>query len=555
MDTKRLVESAVRKYIEEYTPDRNYSQLNDVYKKSNQGAFLHIGRIFKLSMKGINESRTLKTIRNVVSGLGSKIIIFVFAFAVRTTFVRVLGAEYNGINGLFTNIFSVICFADIGLENALSFSLYKELKNGNRKKILELVSGYKKIYMYFAIFIALIGMFLMFFLRYVVNSSIGLPEIYLYYILYLANAVATYLFVYKTVVLSADQNVYIYNFVFTADKIIQYLAQLFVLILWKNMLLYLVIQLICTLGQNIVLNYITCEKYSYLKKIPENDNKGIDKVIISNVKDTIIYRLANVMINNTDNIIISTIIGTYFAGLYSNYYMLVQYIAGIIYIAGNGVVASVGNLNAEKDLKKTYQYFKTINLIYSIIGNIYLCCFVNCIQQFVPIWIGEEYLLDNLFMYCLVSQFYIGIIMRPVCIFRETFGLFSKVKISMMIAALINIILSFVLGDFLGITGVVLASITSIVSTQFWYEPIILFKYMNIDVNGYYKQELKYLVESLLLLLVSRFVCNWIGTSLIDVIMRGIVSGGIALIGSVLLNINTDGMKLLINKARLLIKK
>jgi hypothetical protein len=78
---------------------------------------------------------------------------------------------------------------------------------------------------------------------------------------------------------------------------------------------------------------------------------------------------------------------------------------------------------------------------------------------------------------------------------------------------------------------------------------------MNIDVNGYYKQELKYLVESLMLLLVSRFVCNWIGTSLIDVIMRGIVSGGIALIGSVLLNINTDGMKLLINKAKLLIKK
>jgi glycosyltransferase involved in cell wall biosynthesis len=39
MDTKRLVESAVRKYIEEYTPDRNYSKLNDVYKKSNQGVF------------------------------------------------------------------------------------------------------------------------------------------------------------------------------------------------------------------------------------------------------------------------------------------------------------------------------------------------------------------------------------------------------------------------------------------------------------------------------------------------------------------------------------
>ena len=58
-------------------------------------------------------SRSRKSIRNIFMGFGSKFILMIFAFYTRTVFIRLLGVEYNGINGLFSNILSILSLTEL----------------------------------------------------------------------------------------------------------------------------------------------------------------------------------------------------------------------------------------------------------------------------------------------------------------------------------------------------------------------------------------------------------------------------------------------------------
>ena len=90
--------------------------------------------------------RTANAKRNITTGLLNKLLIMILAFASRTFFIRLLGAEYTGINGLYTNILSVLSLAELGLGNVLMFYLYSALKDYDEDRINRLVFSFKKIY-------------------------------------------------------------------------------------------------------------------------------------------------------------------------------------------------------------------------------------------------------------------------------------------------------------------------------------------------------------------------------------------------------------------------
>ena len=65
--------------------------------------------------------RSSKALKNVATGLINKVLMLFLAFATRTLFIRLLGAEYTGVSSLYTNILSVLSLAELGLSNVLMF--------------------------------------------------------------------------------------------------------------------------------------------------------------------------------------------------------------------------------------------------------------------------------------------------------------------------------------------------------------------------------------------------------------------------------------------------
>ena len=91
-------------------------------------------------------SRTEYSIMNMIAGLGGYALNTVLGFACRIVFTRYLAADYLGVNGLFTNILTMLSLAELGIGSAVVYALYKPLAENDTKKCTMLMQLYKKVY-------------------------------------------------------------------------------------------------------------------------------------------------------------------------------------------------------------------------------------------------------------------------------------------------------------------------------------------------------------------------------------------------------------------------
>ena len=277
----------------------------------------------------MDNGRSAKSVRNVATGLVNKISMMVLAFATRTIFIRLLGAEYTGISSLYTNILSVLSLAEMGMGNVLMFYLYGALKDNDEERIKGLVDEFRKIYLTIILIVLAVGIAIIPFLRYIVHSSLDSKELVGYYMLYLINSVSSYFVVYRTMVLSADQKNYISNIVNTVSTILMYIFQIVYLLLIGDFWGYLAIQVLHTIGANLVLNQISLKHYPYLRgksgKTKNDKRKVNQRELFKNIKATFLFKISDTILDQTDSIIISVMFGTVVVGYYSNYYMPVSY--------------------------------------------------------------------------------------------------------------------------------------------------------------------------------------------------------------------------------------
>lgn len=141
----------------------------------------------------MTESRTKNSMKNVIMGLLVQVITVLLTFITRTIFIKVLGEDYLGINGLFTNILAVLSMAEMGIGTAIVYSMYKPLKDNDTKKLNALVNYYKKLYNIIALIVLLVGLAILPFLDSIVQLDREIENLKLYYILFLLNSVVSYL--------------------------------------------------------------------------------------------------------------------------------------------------------------------------------------------------------------------------------------------------------------------------------------------------------------------------------------------------------------------------
>ena len=127
-----------------------------------------------------SESRKFNSIKNVVFGYGNQILTLILSFVTRTVFIKTLGEDYLGINGLFSDVLMMLSMADLGFGTAMTYSFYKPIAEGDEKRIAALIYFYKKVYNIIAIAVAAIGLLIVPFLKYLVNLDQGIPHLKLY---------------------------------------------------------------------------------------------------------------------------------------------------------------------------------------------------------------------------------------------------------------------------------------------------------------------------------------------------------------------------------------
>ena len=195
--------------------------------------------------------------------------------------------------------------------------------------------------------------------------------------------------------------------------------------------------------------------YPFLRKKQKHEPMHRKQELNDNIRSMFLYKLATILINNTDNILISVMLGTVFVGYYSNYASLTTYVTTFVSIVITGISASLGNLNAEKNSEKSYAMFRNLIVLFGAITGFCVAAYGAVVQDFIPIWVGEEYLMDTGTVAAVLFTFYLSTIVAPVWMYRETLGLFHQMKYVMFMTALVNILLSILLGHFFGVAGII----------------------------------------------------------------------------------------------------
>lgn len=420
-------------------------------------------------------SRTSKAVRNISANVGYQILMLVLGFVNRSIFLYFLSVEYLGVQSVFRDILTVLSMADLGLITAMTYSFYKPLSDKDERMIAGLVRYYRTICRAIAATIFFGGLLLIPFLDRIVNVETDMPQLTLYYILYLLNTVASYLVVNKTIVLVADQRGYVTARLGSILNIAQNVA--LALFLWwtRSFLAYLTIQIAFTYAYNIILSIIASRRYPYINddvRLGREETKGIFR----NIRSAFIYKSSNVLISSSDSTIISILVGTATVGYYSNYMLVVSKIISLLTTAFTSVTSTLGNLIVEEGYERRREIFQLLQTACNILSVLSAVALLFLLQDFIALWLGEEYLLDEWVLYAIIINFYVQVILLPVWAFREATGLFNQIKFVMLGTALLNIALSVVLGQIWGLAGILIATSIARLTTYVWYEPILLFK-------------------------------------------------------------------------------
>lgn len=456
----------------------------------------------------MNTSRSINASKNIIVGVIAQIITLILSVVSRKIFVTFLSADYLGINGLYSNILSVLALAELGLGNVAQYFLYKPVAEKNYVEITNLVYYFKKLYRIIALVVLIIGLLLIPFLNVVVNSNLNQSELIVYYVLFLINSVVSYFSADKIALLAANQDNRLQKYVAICSTIIFQIIYIFVLMLWHNYTIYVLVTILCTLLNVITINMICYKRYPYISKRYVTNSIQIDKKkIINDIKATFLYKIGATVVNNTSNIMISVIISTTMVGIYSNYYMIVVALQGFIAIVSKALVSGIGNLGVVNNNKRMQAVFNLMLLLYNFIaafGGISLFLLFN---DFIPIWLGNDFILEKPVVFAIAFNFYLTNAISPLWIFREANGLFKKVKYLFLYTAAFNILFSIILGKILGLFGILLAPSLSRIVTQVWYEPYVLYKNLfHASSRIYWIKQLKYL----LLTVASLMICNYV---------------------------------------------
>ena len=447
-------------------------------------------------------SRTSNSIKNITYSLIAQIINLLCNFINRTVFVYVLGAEYLGINGLFTNILTILSFAELGIGTAIIYSLYEPLSQKDESKIKALMNLYKKAYNSIGIIILVVGAALTPFLEFFIKDMPDIPYIRLIYLMYVANSGFSYFFSYKRSFLIADQKKYIDTFYQSVFFLLRTISQIAILLITKDFILYLGVQILLTLIENIVVSRKIDKLYPFLK---EKNNEQLQKedrqVIVNNVKALILHRVGDVTVNGTDNILISKFVGIIQVGLYSNYLLITNTLNGMFRIIFQSITASIGNMGVTEKKEKNIFIFNCIDLFGMWIYGFATICLFVLFNPFIEIWLGEEYLFRISVILIIIVSFYLKGRRQSVLTFKDAFGLFWYDRYKPVLEAVTNLILSLILVKFMGIEGILLGTVISSITTVFWIEPYVLYKYgFKSSVKPYF---VRYIVSTIVMVIAG----------------------------------------------------
>ncbi len=467
--------------------------------------------------------RTRKSLKNIVVTITLLGVYTIIAFFERQYFIQRLSTDYLGLHGVFENILSMLSLAELGFSTALMFALFKPIAEGDEERIRVLLKYFRRVFRIIGAVIFSAGLLVIPFLRPLVfarvdPSAVDGGNLVVYYVLYLASVSMTYLFSYKKVLLNACQDKYVTSIVTYSVYSLMRVVTVLILRFTGSYAVYLAALIVFNLLEGVIANLVSNRRYAYIRRKTDGVLTREDKAFIGrNVRALFSHRIGGVVINGTDNLVISYFIGLTQVGIYANYLMVTNALVMFTGQVFAGILASVGDLGTTNDKKRYYEVYRVGLYVNALMFMTLTTVLWFVLGDFISVWFhsvedGGRLRLDSLTLALILAVFLVNGMRRITLTFREAQGLYWHDRYKPIFEAAINLAVSIVLAIKIGLPGVFVGTLASLLATSFWVEPYVLYKHgFGVRLREYFKKYAFYLFAGAAGFGVIYLVDSWLG--------------------------------------------
>jgi O-antigen/teichoic acid export membrane protein len=362
-----------------------------------------------------------------------------------------------------------------------------------------------------------------------ITTDIPMSSAHLYFFLFTLSIFAGYLtYTYRLVLFGAQQN-RISSLATLAAEIIFRGAAALTAILFKSYTLFL----ICFICEKLLGNFICCV---YVKKRYKGitcwaggeDSAELRKAILTTVKPLFVTRVADIVQNSSQSIFISILLGNIaIVGYYGNYTLVTGAVGLLFSQLGAAFTSSFGNLAIDKDKLKMYEAFRKTDFIMVSIAVVMCSGFLACIQDFITLAFGPQFVLGNFSVVILMLTMLVTTVNIPVVSIQNATGCHdADVKI-MVIQAIGSVACGFIGGFFFDMEGILLGMLIPMTAfTTLGKNIIIQKKLFDKKCSDVLKHLSVILLKSAVVISAATLVTNFINTGslLMNIFVKGVVA-------------------------------
>lgn len=457
--------------------------------------------------------RKQKSIINISYNLIFFLLNSLLTFISRTVMISCIGADYTGLASICRSIVGMLNIAELGISSAVTYSLYKPLRNKEYEKINSIMNTYKYLYRIIGLVVLILSTILTFFTDIFIHSqSISSISIKIYFFVFSLITVLSYFITYPQVLANADQKSYIVSKIDGIINTLKIIAQIIILIIFKNYILWITIEVLFMIYIYTCTNKKIKEIYPWLnvnKKINLKENIKHNKDIINDTKNIFVHKLAYTIGYQTDNVIISTFTNLMELTIYTNYTIIINILRKIASMIINGLRSSIGDLIAEGNDKKSFDIWYQISIILNYMSTVIVFCTYININNLVTVWLGHSFLINQATILIMCIILYIQMsIFDIIEMFKNGYGLFDDLW-APIVEGVVNLVLSLILVNYFGIVGVLLGTLVSMLVVALWWKPYIVFKCgFKISILNYIKVICKNLFITIMSMFLAKFILS-----------------------------------------------
>ncbi|MBD5526810.1 MAG: polysaccharide biosynthesis protein, partial [Lachnospiraceae bacterium] len=233
---------------------------------------------------------------------------------------------------------------------------------------------------------------------------------------------------------------------------------------------------------------------------------------VRKTKALMFHKIGDVARLQTDSMIISGFINVTLVGYVGNYNMILTSVSNFVNIIFNSVLSSFGNLIATESREKQYQVFRVYRFFACWIYGFSAVGFFLLLTPLIMLWpsVGPGKVLPVAVVACILTDYYFKGDRIVLSNFKTAAGVFEQDKYLALIQGGVNLIISIVLVQRIGLVGVYIGTIVSGLIANVT-KPFIIYKTcFDKDVKTYFMDSIRYLTVILGILAVM-----WVVKSMI----------------------------------------